>query len=169
MGIIDILQVYNTNKRLENFFKGFSHDRKQLSAVDPSLYAERMVNFLLTNSDYGDAIKASKMSAKQPTHSARHSAPQLNNSDLNNSGEKGRQRAVSSPHSFKNNDNSTNNPNNYIHNNNNNNNNNNNDKNNNTVHNASKTQRSINDNNSNGSSFRNNNDSDKIHDRYKLL
>jgi hypothetical protein len=27
MGIIDILQVYNTNKKMENFMKGFSHDR----------------------------------------------------------------------------------------------------------------------------------------------
>jgi 1-phosphatidylinositol-4-phosphate 5-kinase len=64
MGLIDILQVYNTNKRLENFFKGFSHDRRQLSAVDPALYAERMVQFLLKHSDYADAIAASKTSAR---------------------------------------------------------------------------------------------------------
>lgn len=54
MGIIDILQVYNTNKRLENFFKGFSHDRKQLSAVDPTLYAERMLQFLMAATQDND-------------------------------------------------------------------------------------------------------------------
>ena len=27
MGIIDILQVYNASKQMENFFKGFTHDR----------------------------------------------------------------------------------------------------------------------------------------------
>jgi hypothetical protein len=46
MGIIDILQQYNTVKRVENFFKGFSHDPAMISAVPAIQYAERFVAFL---------------------------------------------------------------------------------------------------------------------------
>jgi len=50
MGIIDILQQYNMRKTAENFFKGFKHDRKQISAVHPSWYAQRFVEFMKKNS-----------------------------------------------------------------------------------------------------------------------
>lgn len=48
-GIIDILQQYNHVKRVENFFKGFSHDRHQISAVPAEEYAERFIKFLESN------------------------------------------------------------------------------------------------------------------------
>lgn len=38
MGIIDILQVYNTGKQMENFFKGFTHDRCDTSLIRHSLH-----------------------------------------------------------------------------------------------------------------------------------
>ncbi len=60
MGIIDILQLYNTNKRAENFFKGFTNDRKQLSAVDPGLYAERMLEFVMMHTDYPEIMAQRK-------------------------------------------------------------------------------------------------------------
>jgi Phosphatidylinositol-4-phosphate 5-Kinase len=50
-GIIDILQQYNNVKRVENFFKGFTHDRSQLSAVPAENYAERFIKFMDDNID----------------------------------------------------------------------------------------------------------------------
>jgi 1-phosphatidylinositol-4-phosphate 5-kinase len=48
-GVIDILQQYNMSKRAENFFKGFLHDRNQISAVDSKAYSERFVKFMNDN------------------------------------------------------------------------------------------------------------------------
>ena len=48
-GIIDILQQYNHVKTVENFFKGFVHDRNEISAVPAQQYAERFVAFLDEN------------------------------------------------------------------------------------------------------------------------
>ena len=50
LGIIDILQQYNTKKAAENFFKGFKYDRNEISAVHPKKYAERFVTFMNANS-----------------------------------------------------------------------------------------------------------------------
>ena len=49
-GIIDILQQYNSLKRAETFFKGFTHDAKEISAVEPRSYANRFIAFLERNS-----------------------------------------------------------------------------------------------------------------------
>ncbi|CAN0521983.1 unnamed protein product, partial [Ectocarpus sp. 8 AP-2014] len=46
LGIIDILQQYNTRKHAETFWKGLTHDRYEVSCVDPKLYYERFVDFL---------------------------------------------------------------------------------------------------------------------------
>eukprot|EP01039_Chlorochromonas_danica_P010862 gene10862-12073_t len=51
MGIIDILQEYNTSKRMETVFKGLTHDVRQISSVDPFRYAERFVKFMEANFD----------------------------------------------------------------------------------------------------------------------
>lgn len=48
-GVIDILQQYNLTKRAENFFKGFFHNREQISAVDSKTYAARFVKFMNDN------------------------------------------------------------------------------------------------------------------------
>ena len=45
-GIIDILQEYNLQKRLENRWKSLIHDGKTISAVDPAAYAERFLGFM---------------------------------------------------------------------------------------------------------------------------
>jgi len=50
-GVIDILQQYNLHKRAENFIKGFSNDRRQISAVDSITYASRFVAFFDANID----------------------------------------------------------------------------------------------------------------------
>ncbi|KPA82393.1 phosphatidylinositol-4-phosphate-5-kinase-likep ro tein [Leptomonas pyrrhocoris] len=46
IGIIDILQEYNTRKRLENVVFGTMHDRKRISCVDPNDYASRFIAFM---------------------------------------------------------------------------------------------------------------------------
>lgn len=51
VGIIDILQQYNLSKRAENFFKGFTSDRDQISAVDAKKYAARFIAFMNENID----------------------------------------------------------------------------------------------------------------------
>ena len=46
LGIIDCLTHYGTTKKLENFFKGLSHDRTQISPIPPESYGERFINFI---------------------------------------------------------------------------------------------------------------------------
>ena len=46
MGIIDFLQHYNANKRVETLAKGVVNDRKQISSVKPTFYAKRLVSFI---------------------------------------------------------------------------------------------------------------------------
>ncbi|KAE8901374.1 hypothetical protein PF005_g4241 [Phytophthora fragariae] len=46
LGIIDILQQYNTRKIAENIFKGMRHNRKQISAVNPEFYGDRFIEFV---------------------------------------------------------------------------------------------------------------------------
>ena len=48
LGIIDYLQEFNLSKFLENKYKSLLYGRqiKNVSAVDPVIYSERMVNYL---------------------------------------------------------------------------------------------------------------------------
>ena len=46
LGIIDILQQYNTSKYAETMIKSVSSDRATISCVPPGEYADRFVNFL---------------------------------------------------------------------------------------------------------------------------
>ena len=48
VGIIDYLQQFNLSKFLENKYKTLMYGRqiKNVSAVDPVIYADRMVNYL---------------------------------------------------------------------------------------------------------------------------
>jgi len=46
MGVIDILQEYNAKKRAEHTLKSFTADSSKISAVDPSFYAERFLDWL---------------------------------------------------------------------------------------------------------------------------
>jgi hypothetical protein len=49
IGVIDILQQYNASKRFETIFKGFTHDKAQISSVDSVSYAKRFVKFMKDN------------------------------------------------------------------------------------------------------------------------
>ena len=46
LGIIDILQDYNMNKKIEHAFKSLQFDSYSISAVDPDLYSTRFLKFL---------------------------------------------------------------------------------------------------------------------------
>uniref|UniRef100_K3X549 PIPK domain-containing protein n=1 Tax=Globisporangium ultimum (strain ATCC 200006 / CBS 805.95 / DAOM BR144) TaxID=431595 RepID=K3X549_GLOUD len=46
IGVIDILQQYNSRKIAETFFKGLRHNRKQISAVNPNFYGDRFIEFM---------------------------------------------------------------------------------------------------------------------------
>jgi 1-phosphatidylinositol-4-phosphate 5-kinase len=46
LGIIDILQEYNVSKRVEHAVKSLKFDPLSISAVDPSTYSKRFINFL---------------------------------------------------------------------------------------------------------------------------
>ncbi|KAK9766396.1 Phosphatidylinositol-4-phosphate 5-kinase [Basidiobolus ranarum] len=46
VGIIDILTPYNFAKRMEHMWKSLSHDKNGISAVNPSLYANRFMDFM---------------------------------------------------------------------------------------------------------------------------
>uniref|UniRef100_A0AAV1VGR8 PIPK domain-containing protein n=1 Tax=Peronospora matthiolae TaxID=2874970 RepID=A0AAV1VGR8_9STRA len=46
LGIIDILQQYNTRKIAETLFKGLRHNRKHISAVGPDFYGDRFIEYI---------------------------------------------------------------------------------------------------------------------------
>lgn len=51
MGIIDILQQYNTRKQGETAYKSLTLKKAEISCVDPAFYAKRFVSFLDENID----------------------------------------------------------------------------------------------------------------------
>jgi hypothetical protein len=46
LGIIDVLQTYNSAKKLESFAKGFVNDRQAISVIPPDGYSERLYKVL---------------------------------------------------------------------------------------------------------------------------
>lgn len=46
LGIIDILQDYNTGKKIEHAYKSLKFDSLSISAVDPLLYSRRFLAFI---------------------------------------------------------------------------------------------------------------------------
>ncbi|CAI7667710.1 unnamed protein product [Penicillium manginii] len=46
LGIIDCLTHYGTVKKIENFFKGLSNDRTQISPIPPEGYGDRFISFV---------------------------------------------------------------------------------------------------------------------------
>ncbi|CAA0829711.1 Phosphatidylinositol 4-phosphate 5-kinase 9 [Striga hermonthica] len=46
LGIIDILQEYNMSKKIEHAYKSFQFDSVSISAVDPTFYSERFLEFI---------------------------------------------------------------------------------------------------------------------------
>ncbi|KAG9160464.1 hypothetical protein Leryth_008873 [Lithospermum erythrorhizon] len=46
LGIIDILQDYNLSKKIEHAYKSVQFDSVSISAVDPTFYSERFLNFI---------------------------------------------------------------------------------------------------------------------------
>ncbi|KAJ5766470.1 uncharacterized protein N7511_004086 [Penicillium nucicola] len=46
LGIIDCLTHYGTIKKIENFFKGLSNDRTQISPIAPEGYGDRFIAFI---------------------------------------------------------------------------------------------------------------------------
>eukprot|EP01126_Amoeba_proteus_P059218 TRINITY_DN7717_c0_g1_i4.p1 TRINITY_DN7717_c0_g1~~TRINITY_DN7717_c0_g1_i4.p1 ORF type:complete len:372 (-),score=113.15 TRINITY_DN7717_c0_g1_i4:34-1149(-) len=49
MTIIDCFTLYNTKKKLANFFKSHLYEFESLSTVEPNFYAQRFLNFILYN------------------------------------------------------------------------------------------------------------------------
>ncbi|KAL2323187.1 hypothetical protein Fmac_027566 [Flemingia macrophylla] len=46
LGIIDILQEYNMTKKIEHAYKSFQFDSLSISAVDPTFYSRRFLDFI---------------------------------------------------------------------------------------------------------------------------
>lgn len=46
LGIIDILQEYNMSKKIEHAYKAFQFDSVSISAVDPTFYSQRFLEFI---------------------------------------------------------------------------------------------------------------------------
>ena len=45
-GVIDVLTIYTSSKRMETFVKSFYQNSKTISAVDPDYYASRFLEFI---------------------------------------------------------------------------------------------------------------------------
>ncbi|PPS17322.1 hypothetical protein GOBAR_AA03298 [Gossypium barbadense] len=46
LGIIDILQEYNMTKKIEHAYKSLQFDSLSISAVDPTFYSQRFLQFI---------------------------------------------------------------------------------------------------------------------------
>lgn len=46
LGIIDILQEYNMSKKIEHAYKSLQFDSISISAVDPTFYSHRFLEFI---------------------------------------------------------------------------------------------------------------------------
>lgn len=46
LGIIDILQDYNMSKKIERAYKSLQFDSVSISAVDPTFYSHRFLEFI---------------------------------------------------------------------------------------------------------------------------
>ena len=46
LGIIDILQEYNITKKIEHAYKSIQFDSISISAVDPTFYSQRFLEFI---------------------------------------------------------------------------------------------------------------------------
>jgi len=46
LGIIDILQDYNMTKKIEHAYKSLQFDSLSISAVDPTFYSHRFLEFI---------------------------------------------------------------------------------------------------------------------------
>lgn len=46
LGIIDILQEYNMSKKIEHAYKSIQFDSISISAVDPTFYSQRFLEFI---------------------------------------------------------------------------------------------------------------------------
>lgn len=46
LGIIDILQEYNMTKKIEHAYKAIQFDSLSISAVDPTFYSRRFLEFI---------------------------------------------------------------------------------------------------------------------------
>ncbi|TMW58178.1 hypothetical protein Poli38472_011766 [Pythium oligandrum] len=79
LGVIDILQQYNTRKIAETFFKGFRHNRKQISAVNPTYYGDRFIEFMEKHVVQDHTLSG----GTHPTHAAGHGATTTHDSTTN--------------------------------------------------------------------------------------
>ncbi len=72
LGIIDILTPWNYVKKIESAWKGLRNDKKLISAVKPSLYGRRFLDFMLENVISGstDGKGKKKQDDHQPTTSS---------------------------------------------------------------------------------------------------
>ncbi|KAL4884998.1 hypothetical protein BJY04DRAFT_157030 [Aspergillus karnatakaensis] len=73
LGIIDCLTHYGTVKRVENFFKGLTNERSQISPIPPEGYGDRFVDFI-------KRITMSKEEAQRPQE--QHPDGNANSTDL---------------------------------------------------------------------------------------
>ncbi|TYZ57796.1 hypothetical protein PybrP1_012034 [[Pythium] brassicae (nom. inval.)] len=63
LGVIDILQQYNTRKIAETFFKGIRHNRKQISSVNPTFYGDRFIEFMEKHVVQDDTLSLAPLEA----------------------------------------------------------------------------------------------------------
>ncbi|RKP25447.1 hypothetical protein SYNPS1DRAFT_15652 [Syncephalis pseudoplumigaleata] len=76
IGIIDILTPYSMSKRVEHMFKSIGHDSRGISAVRPSLYGRRFLNFMINairSAGEGRPANGGAPAAGRPGASARRS------------------------------------------------------------------------------------------------
>ncbi|CAG8462520.1 11806_t:CDS:10 [Ambispora leptoticha] len=54
LGVIDILTPYNATKKIEHAWKSLSHDKHEISAVNPIFYGERFLDFMVKTIKHND-------------------------------------------------------------------------------------------------------------------
>lgn len=67
LSIIDCLTHYGTVKKLEHFWKGLSHDKKQISPIRPEPYGERFIEFIEGITKSPEEAAREKQAAPHPS------------------------------------------------------------------------------------------------------
>lgn len=66
-GIIDILQQYNVNKRMETLIKGIAFNTDEISCVHPKKYAMRFIKFIKDHTENANTSITINQSTKEST------------------------------------------------------------------------------------------------------
>ncbi|KFX91592.1 hypothetical protein V497_06662 [Pseudogymnoascus sp. VKM F-4516 (FW-969)] len=86
LGIIDLLTHYGTVKRLENFWKGLSHDKQQISPIPPVPYGDRFIKFIMDITKSREEVREEAAEREEAREEARQETLEEETEEASESG-----------------------------------------------------------------------------------